>query len=176
MSQNDSDDQPSMEPQRPRVGSPIIPTPPAPVAKKTLSDAQKASLARAREKARASKLAKSQAKAQAEEEFKKFQEAQAKPPSPVEEEVIEEDADMTDGSTPTPSPSPVKKRKGKKHRVKKKRRHETSSDDDDVTTDDEEFTKMRMRDHAELAKAAYQNNLARVTSDIVYKSMFPYLG
>ena len=60
MSQHDSDDQSGREPESPRVGSPMQPlTPPPPVAKKTLSDAQKASLARAREKARASKLAKS---------------------------------------------------------------------------------------------------------------------
>jgi len=72
-------------------------------------------------------------------------------------------------------PSPVKKRKGKKHRVKKKRRHASDSSDEE-TSDDEEFTKTRMKEHAELAKAAYQNNLARVKSDIVYKSMFPYLG
>ena len=73
MSQHDSDYQSGLEPERPRVGSPIKPTtPPAPIVKKTLSDAQKASLARAREKARASKLAKSQAKAQAEEKFKQF--------------------------------------------------------------------------------------------------------
>lgn len=71
-------------------------------------------------------------------------------------------------------PSPVKKRKGKKHRVKKKTRH--ASDSSDEETGDEEFTKTRMKEHAELAKAAYQKYLARVKSDIVYKSMFPYLG
>ena len=57
MSQHDSSYQSGLEPESPRVGSPVIPTPntpPAPVAKKALSYAQKASLARAREKARAS--------------------------------------------------------------------------------------------------------------------------
>ena len=90
MSQHDSDYQSGLEPESPRVGSPVKPTPstpPAPVAKKTLSDAQKASLARAREKARAAKLAKSQAKAEAEEKFRQLQEAQAKPKSSVKEEV-----------------------------------------------------------------------------------------
>ncbi len=71
-----------LEPESPRVGSPVKPTSPekethAP-AKKQLSSAQKASLARAREKARQSKLAKSQAKAEQDKEFAKFQRAHSK--------------------------------------------------------------------------------------------------
>ena len=75
MSQHDSDDHSGLEPESPRVGSPVKPPTPPP-AKKSLLEAQKASLARAREKARAAKLAKSQAKADAEVKFKQFQEAQ----------------------------------------------------------------------------------------------------
>ena len=74
----------SMDPPSPTVGSPIKPTSPEkpdlPPTKKQLPSAQKASLARAREKARQSKLAKSQAKAEQEKEFAKFQ-----GPSPVKE-------------------------------------------------------------------------------------------
>ena len=77
-------DESQMEPESPRVGSPVKPTSPekdtpAP-AKKQLSSAQKASLARAREKARQSKLANSQAKADQEKEFAKFQASSDKAP------------------------------------------------------------------------------------------------
>ena len=65
----------SMDPPSPTVGSPVKPTTPEkadlPPPKKQLSSAQKASLARAREKARQRKLAKSQAKAEQEKEFAK---------------------------------------------------------------------------------------------------------
>ena len=132
---------------------------PAP-AKKQLSSAQKASLARAREKARQSKLAKSQAKAEQEKEFAKFQ---AKPSSPVKQA----DEDMAESESED-SPSPVKKKKSKRH-AKKKRRHYTSSEEDD------DKAAQRHADHAALAKQVYANNLARYKSDVVYKSLFPYL-
>lgn len=76
--------------------------PPAP-AKKVLSDAQKASLARAREEARASKLAKTQAKADAQREFQAFREKHAKPASPVKQKE-EEDEEMSDSSAHTNHP------------------------------------------------------------------------
>ena len=77
---------------------------------------------------------------------------------------------MTDDTAPTPT---VKKRKGKKHRVKKKRRHETSSDDD-VTSSDEEFTKARVKDHAQMAKQATKRILlgSKVTSCSAKCSLF----
>jgi len=160
----------SMDPPSPTVGSPIKPLTPekettAP-AKKQLSSAQKASLARAREKARQSKLAKSQAKAEQEKEFAKFQ---AGPPSPVKQA---SDTEMTESES-EPSSSPVKKKKTKRH-AKKKRRHYTSSDSD-TSEEDPADTKQRLADHAALAKQVYQNNLSRYKSDVVYKSLFPYL-
>ncbi len=165
---NDSHDA-SMDPPSPTVGSPIKPTSPekqdAPPAKKQLSSAQKASLARAREKARQSKLAKSQAKAEHEKEFAKFQAG----PSPVKQA---SDTEMTESES-EPSPSPVKKKKTKRH-AKKKRRHYTSSDSD-TNEEDPNDAKQRLADHAALAKQVYQNNLSRYKSDVVYKSLFPYL-
>ena len=120
----------SMDPPSPTVGSPIKPTSPektdAPPAKKLLSSAQKASLARAREKARQSKLAKSQAKAEQEKEFAKFQEG----PSPVKEA---SDTEMTESES-EPSPSPVKKKKAKRH-AKKKRKAYVSSDSETSNDD-----------------------------------------
>ncbi len=156
-------------PPSPRVGSPVKPTSPykadSPAAKKQLSSAQKASLARAREKARRSKLAKSQAKAEQEKEFAKFQ----KGPSPVKEAA---DVEMTESES-EPSPSPVKKKKSKRH-AKKKRKHYSSSDSE-TSEDDPADAKQRLADHAALAKQVYQNNLSRYKSDVVYKSLFAYL-
>lgn len=68
-----------------------------------------------------------------------------------------------------PSPSPVKKKKTKRH-IKKKRRHVTSSDSD-TSEDDPIDAKQRLS----LAKAAYENNMNRYKSEVVYKSLFPYL-
>ena len=142
--------------------SPVKPTTPekqdAPPAKKQLSSAQKASLARAREKARQSKLAKSQAKAEQEKEFAKFQ---AKPSSPVKQD----DEDMADSQSEN-SPSPVKKKKTKRH-ANKKRRHYTSSESE-TSEEDPSDEKQRIADHATLAKQVYQNNLARYKGEIVY--------
>jgi len=67
----------------------------------------------------------------------------------------------------------VKKKKTKRH-AKKKRRHYTSSDSD-TSEEDPADTKQRLADHAALAKQVYQNNLSRYKSDVVYKSLFPYL-
>ncbi len=99
--------------------------------KKQLSSAQKASLARAREKARQSKLAKSQAKADQEKEFVKFQ-AVTKQASPAKDQ---SDTEMSDTKS-EPSPSPVKHKKGKKIKrfAKKKRKVETS--DSETSKDD----------------------------------------
>ncbi len=159
----------SMDPPSPRVGSPMQPISPEkpdiPPAKKQLSSAQMASLARAREKARQSKLAKSQAKAEQEKEFAKFK----KGPSPVKEAADEE---MTESES-EPSPSPVKKKKSKRH-AKKKRKHYSSSDSE-TSEDDPADAKQRLADHAALAKEVYKNNLSRYKSDVVYKSLFPYL-
>jgi len=161
----------SMDPPSPAVGSPIKPITPekeaaAPV-KKQLSSAQKSSLARAREKARQSKLAKSQAKAEQEQEFARFQ---AGPSSPVKQA---SDTDMTESDS-EPSPSPVRKKKRTKRFAKKKRKHYTSSDSE-TSEDDPADAKQRLADHAALAKQVYQNNLSRYKSDVVYKSLFPYL-
>jgi len=148
----------------PRANSPIKqPTPEkeaAPPAKKQLSSAQKASLARAREKARQSKLAKSQAKADQEKEFAKFQ-AVTKPPSPTKEQ---SDESMTESESEA-SPSPVKKKKTKRH-AKKKRRHMPSSESD-TSEDDPVDAKQRLHDHAALAKQVYENNLSCYKSDVV---------
>ena len=159
----------SMDPPSPRVGSPMQPTSPdkadAPPAQMQLSSAQKASLARAREKAKQSKLAKSQAKAAQEKEFAKFQ----KGPSPVKETADEE---MSETES-EPSPSPVKKKKSKRH-AKKKRKHYSSSDSE-TSEDDPVDAKQRLANHAALAKQVDQNNMSRYKSDVVYKSVFPYL-
>ena len=162
-------DDASMDPPSPTQHWPVKPTSPEkpdlPPPKKQLSSAQKASLARAREKARESKLAKSQAKAVQEKEFAKFQ----KGPSPVKEA---DDQEMSETES-EPSPSPVKKKKSKRH-AKKKRKHYTSSDSE-TSDDDPVDAKQRLADHAALAKQVYQNNLSRYKSDVVYKSLFPYL-
>ena len=169
-------DDADMDPPSPTLGSPIKPTTPekttlAP-AKKQLSSAQKASLARAREKARQSKLAKSQAKADQEKEFVKFQ-AVTKPASPVKS-----DTEMSETESEA-SPSPVKHRKGKKKMTKrfakKKRKMETSSESD-TSEDDPADARARIADHAALAKQVYETNMARYKSDVVYKSLFPYLN
>ena len=75
---------------------------------------------------------------------------------------------MTDSSAPTPGISLVKKKKGKKHRAKKKRRHASVSSEEE-TSDDEEYAKARVKDHA------YEQNLARYQTDVIYKNLFPYL-
>ena len=98
-------------------------------------------------------------------EFAKFQ----KGPSPVKEAT---DEDMTESES-EPSPSPVKKKKSKRH-AKKKRKHYTSSDSE-TSEEDAVDAKQRLADHAALAKQVYQNNLTRYKSDVVYKSLFPYL-
>ncbi len=99
----------SMDPPSPTKHWPVDPPSPEkedkpdqPPAKKQLSSAQKASLARAREKARQSKLAKSQAKAKQEKELAKFQ----KGPSLIKEAA---DTEMTESES-EPSPSPVRGR------------------------------------------------------------------
>ena len=131
-----------VEPESPKQGSPVkapslAPGAPPP-AKKQLSIAQKASLARAREKARLSKIAKSQAKADQEKQFAKFQESVAKPPSPAKEAA----ATAMSESESEPSPSPVKNKKVKRA-PKKKRRYYTSSDSD-TSEDDPADAKLIM--------------------------------
>ena len=165
----------SMDPPSPTVGSPIKPLTPekehlAPT-KKQLSSAQKASLARAREKARQSKLAKSQAKADQEKEFVKFQ-AVTKQASPAKDQ---SDTEMSDSES-EPSPSPVKHKKGKKIKrfAKKKRKVETSSDSE-TSEDDPADARARTANQAALAKQVYENNTARTKGEVVYKSLFPYL-
>ena len=71
----------------------------------------------------------------------------------------------------------MKHKKGKKKRAKKKRRYVTSSDSE-TSSEEEQSVKARLKDcHlADLARAAYQNNIDRVRSDIVYKSIFPFLN
>ena len=128
-----------VEPESPKQGSPVkapslAPGAPPP-AKKQL---QKASLARAREKARLSKIAKSQAKVDQEKQFAKFQESVAKPPSPAKEAA----ATAMSESESEPSPSPVKKKKVKRA-PKKKRRYYTSSDSD-TSEDDPADAKLIM--------------------------------
>jgi len=44
-----------------------------------------------------------------------------------------------------------------------------------TSEEDPADTKQRLADHAALAKQVYQNNLSRYKSDVVYKSLFPYL-
>jgi hypothetical protein len=131
-----------------------------------LSSAQKASLARAREKARQSKLAKSQAKAAQEKEFVKFQ-AVTKAASPTKQA---SDTEMSETKSEA-SPSPVKHRKGKKKHVKKKR----NSSDSETSEDDPIDAQQRVKDHAALARQVFDNNMARIKGEVVYKSLFPYL-
>lgn len=161
-----------LEPESPRPGSPVKPLSPKPIialGKKQLSSAQKASLARAREKARQSKLAKSQAKAEQEKEFAKFQEKTTKPASPVRQA---SDTEMSETDS-EPSPIPVPKKK-KKH--PKKKRKQASSSDSETSEDDPVDAKQRAADHAALAKSVYENHLARYKGEVVYKSLFPYLN
>ncbi len=161
----------SIDPPSPRVGSPMNPITPEKEtpAKKQLSSAQKASLSMAREKARQSKLAKTAAKAEQEKKFAAFQ-AVTKPASPPKDQG---DESMTESES-SPSPSPVKQRKGKKRHAKKKRKYVPSSDSE-TSEGDADDVKTRVADHAALAKQVYENNLARYKSDVVYKSLFPYL-
>lgn len=141
-------------------------------AKKQLSSAQKASLARAREKARQSKLAKSQAKADQQKEFVKYHQAVTKQASPAKDQ---SDTEMSDSES-EPSPSPVKHKKGKKIKrfAKKKRKVETSSDSE-TSEDDPLDARARTANQAALAKQVYENNMARIKGEVVYKSLFPYL-
>ncbi len=73
-----------------------------------------------------------------------------------------------------PTPSPVKKKKRTKRFTKKKRKHYSSSDSE-TSEEDPSDARQRMADHAALAKHVYQNNLSRYKTDVVYKSLFPYL-
>lgn len=143
--------------------------------KKQLSSAQKASLARAREKARQSKLAKSQAKADQKKEFVKFQ-AVTKPASPAKDQ---SDTSMSETES-EPSPSPVMHKKGKKKMTKrfaKKKSKVEASSDSETSEDDPADARARVADHAaKLAKQVYENNMARYKTDVVYKSLFPYLN
>ena len=44
-----------------------------------------------------------------------------------------------------------------------------------MNEDDHADAKQRLADHAALAKQVYRNNLSPYNSDVVYKSLFPYL-
>ena len=89
--------------------------------------------------------------------------------TPSEEEESEEE------SEPTPPPSPVKKKKGKKQLHKKKRKTVTS-DEEESNEEDPVDVHARMRDYNNLAKAAYDSQMARAKTDLIYRSMFPYIG
>lgn len=141
----------------------------SPPKKKQLSEAQKAGLAKAREKARQTKLAKTAAKKEdaeqlrvAMESLKKQQETTPKPA----------DTKMDESSAEEESPVKVRehKKKGKRHR--KKSRYSSSSESEE----DPKNAAERAKEHLGLARAAYDMNIARVKNDLVYKSLFPYLG
>jgi len=133
--------------------------------KKQLSEAQKASLAKAREKARQTKLAKSEAKR---EEEKKFNEWQQKQQKKDEEELPDYKTQSESDSQP---PTPPPKRKSKKGRKTKRSRRESSSDE----SSDDEPVKISGEDHMKTVRAAYDANVARYKNDLIYKSMFPFL-
>ena len=58
--------------------------------------------------------------------------------------------------------------------AKKKRKMETSSDSD-TSEDDPADARAHVADHAAIAKQVYENNMARIKGEVVYKSLFPYL-
>lgn len=89
--------------------------------------------------------------------------------------MTESEEEGSEESEPTPPPSPVKKKKSKKQPLKKKLRQETSTDED---TSDEKPLDLhaRARDYNNLAKAAYESQMARAKTDLMYRSMFPYIG
>lgn len=179
------------EPTSTGVDATAAPVPAVP-GKKQLSEAQKAGLAKAREKAREKKLAISKAKAdavKAEEEAmqaeaqKKAEEEKPIPPASREievgdesqpEEGTESDEEMLTSSEeePTPPPSPVKPKKNNK-KPAKRQRVEQSTDDD--SSGDEMQQKQADANHASLTRAAYEQQLAQYKSDVIYKQLFPYL-
>lgn len=46
----------------------------------------------------------------------------------------------------------------------------------DTSEEEDQDARARLKDHANFARAAYQNNIDRVRSDIVYKSNFPFFN
>ena len=74
--------------------------------------------------------------------------------TPSEEEEASEEE-----SEPTPPPSPMKKKKGKKQLQKKKRKTITSAEEES-SEEDPVDVHARMRDYNNLAKAAYDSQLA----------------
>jgi len=170
--------------------------------KKQLSEAQKAGLAKAREKAREKKLAASKQKsdmekADAEKEEDERKKAQAYIHSQIaeqsaaakaaleQEEAKEKPISDDDMATPsdamtdsseeqaTPSPSPIKpKRKGKKQIKRARVESPVSKSSSD---DEDDRVKRADANHASLTRAAYEQQLAQYKSDIIYKQLFPYL-
>ena len=64
----------------------------------------------------------------------------------------------------------------KKKRSKKKRKKYVTSSVSDTSDEDEQDVKARLKDHANLARAAYQSSIDKVCNDIVWKNIFPYLS
>lgn len=159
------DDKMVPEPESPR------PSPHPPQSKRQLSEAQKAGLAKAREKARQSKLAKTQAKKE-ERDMLEQQLAEMRARQAQGKTSAQSDDDMQSSEEEEPSPPP-KHKKGKKHRmVKKQRKYDSTSSESE---DDPVDAAQRAKQHVDLAKAAYQNNMSRYRNDIMYKSIFPWL-
>lgn len=137
--------------------------------KKQLSEKQKASLAKARVKARETKLARTAAKKAHEEDLKaKMQQYEADLKKKQENEQ-ESDTEMSN----SPSPSPKKKPR-KSHKKTKRARVESS--ESDSSPDKPSDAAERAKHHLGLAKAAYDVNMARYRNDVLYKNLFPYLG
>ncbi|KAI9789633.1 MAG: hypothetical protein M1835_001527 [Candelina submexicana] len=154
-----------------------------PPAKRQLSEAQKQALAKARKKARATKQAKAAAKQKEQEEFQKFKAVAMRPEEPLkipdaqpqdEQMTPSDEEESDDESQPTPPPSPIKKKKGKKH-VKKKRKQEESSTEES-SDEDAADVQRRVLDYNQLARAAYDSQLARAKTDVIYRQMFGYLN
>lgn len=158
-------------PESPRTTSPARPTttpePPA-QGKKQLSEAQKASLAKAREKARQTKLAKSEAKREEEKKFNEWQQQQEQEQQKKEE--LPDYKTQSDSDMSEPSPPPRKKKVAKKVKPVKRTRYESSD-----SSSDDEPPKQSAEDHMRTVKAAYDANVARYKNDIIYKNMFPFL-
>ena len=83
------------------------------------------------------------------------------------------DSEEESEATPPPSPVKPKRKNGKKH-LKKKRKQQESSIEESSEEDDANV-QARARDYNQLAKAAFDSNMARYKTDVLYRNLFPYL-
>ena len=150
-----------------------------PPVRRQISDAQRANLTKAREKAKKARVAKqrdivpeeSKELTPIKEEQKEEPEAQLRPQKSDSDDTLSSESEEEEES-PEPSPiKPVRKKKSAKRARMPAPLDEESSEDDvrDVRADNIKI------DHAALARATYQRQLDVYKQDLVYKNIFSYL-